>query len=277
MKTKLFLIFAITFSLNACVKDMTMVIPSETADERFNKSMEWNLQHPSPEVIVTSDEYSLFCVADCHVGGTKNIDSFFSLANSSTASAIVMVGDITTGHAQDYEKFKTCLPKQTSMPLFFIAGNHDEFFGGWEQFNSKFGTSTYLFTVATPNETDLYICLDSGGGTLGAKQLKWFENTLQTKRSAYRNCFVFTHVNLFRPRHTTSTNPFVEEIKVLVGLFTKYQVDMVITGHDHVRADQLFGITRYIQLDALEDNAPNAGYFILKVREGKIEYSFEKI
>jgi UDP-2,3-diacylglucosamine pyrophosphatase LpxH len=254
-----------------------MLIPTDSPDERFNQSMEWNKQHPYTEIEVTSEDYNLFCIADCHVGGTKNLKSFLNIANSTTASAIVMVGDLTTGHSKDYKIFETCLPIQPSMPLFFIAGNHDEFFGGWNEFNSKFGSSTYLFTLATPNAQDLFICLDSGGGTLGGKQIKWLENTLKTTRPAYRNCFVFSHVNLFRPRHTTSTNPFVEEIEVLIALFTKYHVNMVITGHDHERDDHLFGITRYIQLDALEDDAPNAGYFILKIREGKIKYSFEKI
>ncbi len=277
MKTKLLISLLISLIINACNKDQTMLIPTESADQRFNESMNWNKQHPYPEVIVPSYEYSLLCIADCHVGTKKNLESFFNIANSSTASAIVMVGDLTTGHSIDYETFKTQIPKVAHIPMFFIAGNHDEFFGGWEQYCSKFGSSTYLFTVATPQESDLFICLDSGGGTLGGKQFKWLENILQTMRPAYRNCFVFSHVNLFRPRHTTSTNPFVEEIKALIELFTKYHVDMFITGHDHVRDDCMFGTTRYIQLDALKDDAPNAGFFILKVREGKIEYSFEEI
>jgi predicted phosphodiesterase len=277
MKTKLFSILTIAFALNACNKEQTMLIPTESADERFNHSIEWNKQHPYSEIETSSDNYSLLCVADCHVGGTKNVECFFNMAKSSTASAIVMVGDITTGHALDYEKFRTCLPNQPCLPIFFIAGNHDDFFGGWEEFNSKFGSSTYLFTVATPNATDLFICLDSSGGTLGEKQLKWLENNLQSVRPKYRKCIVFSHVNLFRPRHTTSTNLFVEETIVLIELFTKYHVDMVITGHDHVRDDSLFGVTRYIQLDALEDDAQNAGYFKIEVMGGKIEYSFEEI
>jgi hypothetical protein len=82
---------------------------------------------------------------------------------------------------------------------------------------------------------------------------------------------------MFRERHSTSTNPFVEELKVLIGLFTKFHVDMVITGHDHQRADSMFGVTRYIQLDALNDGAGNAGYFKLNVKSEAITYSFEKL
>jgi hypothetical protein len=52
---------------------------------------------------------------------------------------------------------------------------------------------------------------------------------------------------------------------------------MVITGHDHKRADSLFGITRYIQLDALKDGLTNAGYIRINVKNSQINYSFEKI
>ena len=32
-----------------------------------------------------------------------------------------------------------------------MAGNHDLFYDGWKEFYSRFGSSTYLFTVKTPD------------------------------------------------------------------------------------------------------------------------------
>ncbi len=131
--------------------------------------------------------------------------------------------------------------------------------------------------MKTPQATDLFICLDTSGGTLGEDQMCWFEQTLQNRRKDYRHCFVITHNNMFRERHSTSTNPFVDELHVLITLFTKYKVNMVITGHDHQHADSMFGVTRYIQLDAMNDGASNAGYFKLNVKNEEVIYSFEKI
>ena len=74
---------------------------------------------------------------------------------------------------------------------------------------------------------------------------------------------MFTHNNFFRTRHTDSTNPLVEEIDVLVELFTRYNVNMVITGHDHKKDAEVFGKTTYIVMDALKDGQSNAGFFRL--------------
>ena len=52
---------------------------------------------------------------------------------------------------------------------------------------------------------------------------------------------------------------------------------MVITGHDHQKAESKFGVTRYIQLDAFHDAADNASYFKLNVKNEAVTYGFEKI
>ena len=49
---------------------------------------------------------------------------------------------------------------------------------------------------------------------------------------------------------------------------------MVITGHDHKRDAEVFGVTTYIQVDALEDGLSYAGYMNLRVKNGEIGYDF---
>ena len=149
------------------------------------------------------------------------------------------------------------------------------FSNGWEEFYNRFGSSTYFFTIKTPVVSDLFICLDTGGGTLGDRQLAWLINLLKTKRSEYRRCIVFTHNNLLRPRHTDTTNPLIEEMHELFDLFTEYQVDMVVTGHDHKHNATVFGKTTYIIMDALKDGLDNAGYFRIRMNNGIIDYAFE--
>lgn len=277
MKKTMWLILVSTLTLAACEKDQFVLISTESANKRFNQSMEWNNNHPERVISVAIDEYSILSVADCHVGNTINLKSFFIIERTTNAIAVVMDGDLTTGHVDDYDKFEQCLPDHDLLPLFLIAGNHDIYFNGWEEYFERFGSSTYAFTIKTPKASDLFICLDTSGGTLGDDQLNWLGETLMKLRTSYRHCFVITHNNLFRERHSTSTNPFVEELHVLIDLFTKYRVDMVITAHDHQHADNLFGVTRYIQLDALQDAADNASYFKLNINSESITYSFEKI
>ncbi|MCD6597394.1 MAG: metallophosphoesterase [Bacteroidales bacterium] len=276
IKSLITFLLLISFAFNACEElDVRgMFISYESVNNRFEQSMEWNASHPFREIIVSSNNYSILSMGDSHVGSTTNLDIFFKNARGTNASAVVLVGDITSGHAEDYEIFQQHLPDQDSLPSFPIIGNHDLYFNGWTQFYSRFGSSTYIFTIKTNEATDLFICLDTGGGTLGNKQLDWLENKLQTLRSDYRHCIVFTHNNFFRFRHTSSTNPLVEELQILMDLFTKYQVNMVVTGHDHEHDVELFGNTTYIVMDALKDGLSNAGYVQLIINNGIIEYNF---
>ncbi|MDX1284100.1 MAG: metallophosphoesterase, partial [Draconibacterium sp.] len=133
--------------------------------------------------------------------------------------------------------------------------------------------STYYFTVNTPNSIDIFICLDTGSGTLGSKQLEWLKQVLE-ERHNYRNCMLFTHCNFFRNRHTGSTNPLVEELHVLLELCAKYKVNTVITGHDHKKDVVELGETTFITTDALHDDYKNAGYLQLEISGKDIGYNF---
>ncbi len=218
---------------------------------RYNESRELEKKHSLTEIFVDIDDYTVMVMADSHVGGTNNLDKFFRLAGNENPAAVIMDGDLTGGLSKDYNKFQDHLPDNDSLNLFFVVGNHDLWYNGWGEYYSRFGSSTYYFTITTPAASDLYICLDTGGTTLGHLQMEWLKNILKTVRPDYRRCIIVTHINLFRPRHTTSTNLVVEELDSLVELFTENHVDMVITGHDHKRDAEVFGLTTYIQVDAL--------------------------
>jgi predicted phosphodiesterase len=264
------------FSFSACEKfEMRgFILSYETANQRFEQSMDWNYEHPFKEITIPVEDYTIYAMSDCHAGGTKNLDFFLNEAKRMNAVAAVMAGDLTRGHAKDYYTFQQHLPSQDSLISFQMVGNHDLFFDGWKQFYSLFGSTSYIFTVKTPQASDLYICLDTGGGTLGSNQLDWLKDILETDRPNYRHCILFTHNNLFRIRHTDSANPFVEELQVLIELCIKHQIDMVVAGHDHLKNVVKLGNTTHITLDALEDDFKQAGYLILSVKQGKIEYEF---
>lgn len=263
-----------------CISDydlIGLIYSTDGANARFEHSDEWNKAHPFKNLVVNGDEYQILVAADSHVGGVSNLEVFLTESKKAENSAFVLVGDITSGKKKDYLTLKNELPGYTEVPNFLMVGNHDLYFDGWKTYFDYFGSSTYCYTIQTNAATDLFICLDSGNGTLGNKQLAWLESVLAAGRSNYRNCIVFSHVNFFLNRHTTSANPLVNELYVLMDLFQKYKVDFVISGHDHERSFNEFGYTTYITLDALLDGLPNASFMKLYYRNGKLGYTFQEI
>jgi len=222
MIKRLIILFVVSVSIASCFKDSALIgifISCKSVNLRFDQSMVWNSTHPFKVIEVPSDDYTLLSMGDSHAGSTINLDRFFNIAKTAHVSAVVMVGDLTNGHAGDYALFEQHLPDQDSLTTFPIVGNHDLHYEGWDEFYARFGSSTYIFTVKTP----------------------------------------------------------VEELQVLLELFTKYHVDMVITGHDHKHNAEFFGITWYIVMDALEDGLSNAGYLKLNVKKGQIVFTFKNI
>jgi predicted phosphodiesterase len=268
------LIATMALMLTACSDEIVVFSPGESVDDRFLESMNWNMSHPSSVINVETDDYSVLTIADIHVGATVNLDRFLNIAQTEMPAAVIIDGDLTGGLPEEYVEFENHFPNDESLTSFYVAGNHDLWHNGWEEFYSRFGSSSYYFSVKTPVDSDLYVCIDTGGGTLGELQTEWLTKILKLNRPDYRRCVVITHVNLFRPRKTESTNLVEEELCCLIDLFAENKVDMVITGHDHVSDAQIFGITEYIQIDALEDGLSNAGYMKMNVTNGKINYNF---
>jgi 3',5'-cyclic AMP phosphodiesterase CpdA len=251
-----------------------MFVVNESVNERFEQSLEANKLNGNTELIVNVDDYNLAVMADVHIGGTENFDKAIQLVKGSNTTALVLNGDICNGNGYDYDSLEQHLPEKTDLMYFMLAGNHELYFGGWNEYYNRFGSSSYYFTVKTPVATDLYICLDTGSGTLGSKQLAWFKKLLVESRLQYRRCIVFTHNNLYRIRHTLSTNPTNEELLVLTELFAKYKVDMVVTGHDHFKNVIKLGNTTHITMNALHDGFMYAGYFQINIKEGQVSYEF---
>jgi predicted phosphodiesterase len=277
-KIKFILFFGILF-LSSCDLDITgFARPYTSADKRFQQSLQWNLEHPERILFTTDSTYSILFTGDSHVGGFNNLSKFFDAADTiENLMATFIAGDITTGKSEDYLHLKNFLDSiQMSLPQLMV-GNHDLYFNGWESFYKYFGSSTYTVKIATPWYTDLYICLDSGSGTLGQDQLNWFRNILKYERQSYNRCIVITHVNFFRNGMGLSTNPNVEEIHVLLGLMAEYNVDYVITGHDHASYVEVFGNTTYITMDAIVDGTPDPTVLQLTVNPQMTNFRFVDI
>ena len=51
---------------------------------------------------------------------------------------------------------------------------------------------------------------------------------------------------------------------------------MLVSGHEHKRSEEVFGLTTYIVLEPLKDDTDNAGYLNFNVKNGSITFSFER-
>jgi 3',5'-cyclic AMP phosphodiesterase CpdA len=247
------------------------------ANQRFETSVKGSRQPMSTFIETGSGGYAIVIAADPHAGGTVNFEEVINRASKPGIAALIIAGDITTGKSSDYEHVAEILAQAAPLRYYMVIGNHDLYFNGWESFNRLFGPSVYTFVVSTPGGSDLYLCLDTGGGTLGDLQLAWLRALLEKERNNYRHCLVVTHCNFFRKEMTESTNPLVEEICVLLQLFSDFRVDMVVTGHDHHRNEQCFGGTNYITLDAIIDGTDNPAYLLITVNDGVIGYEFKQL
>jgi hypothetical protein len=242
-----------------------MFVSYDDVDDRIRQSLDYNQSHPFKVIRTSHEQYTLHAMGDSHVGGTVNLDRFFSESERDSVAAVVMVGDLCSGKEEDYRTYVEHLP-DSSLPCFNLIGNHDLYFGGWDTFFKNFGSSTYYFTVETPTAKDLFLCLDTGSGTLGKVQMDWLEEVLRQERPQYRHCVLFTHNNFYRFRKTSSTNPLLEELHYLLDLIVQNNIGMVVMGHDHAQDVDVFGNTTLVTMDALMDSNEDAGY--LKVQVG---------
>ena len=257
---------------------------NESPDERFAQSLEYNDEHGYDKITGVPDDYEVYVMSDIHVDfSTDNLDRFVSdyLADSVAAPFALCLGDLinATGHFDLFDEHVKPV-SDAGRKIYYTVGNHDLYFDQWDEFKSRYHTSTYWFEVQTVSGLkDLYIAIDSGNGTLGRDQRDWLENVLKDKQNqGYRHIIVFTHTHFFKKDtsqgHTSNFN--LEETYDLLDLFDRYDVSMVLQGHSHARDLTLFKDVVYLRVDALEDHYPDAFYTILKVGN-YINYEFIKV
>lgn len=270
---KLLIISATALCLASCDKYYFagMIAPAgENADGRFEQSMKYNADHGFQSLQTASEDYRVYVFTDSHLNGeTKNLDRFVNeYLQDNGAPLTLCLGDLIDGDKPFTEFIShTSRITEAGRKMFVTAGNHDLYWGRWAEYYKTFGSSTYWFEVVSPTSKDLFISVESGGGTLGAKQREWLEETLKTKRNGYRKAVVFTHTHFFMKDASqghTGNYP-VEETYDLLNLFSKYGVDLVLTGHDHYREQTRFKGVEYITVDATEEGTKNAAYAILSI------------
>jgi len=247
------------------------------ANERFEMSEQWNNAHPFQIIIMPDSEYSVVYCGDTHIGTYQEFLQVINAAKQPSTAALVVAGDISRGHVESYDTLQNLMNTVDSVKWFFTPGNHDLYFGGWDEFYPRFGASSYYFVVSTPAGNDLFIILDSGSGTLGSKQLDWLAEVLESFHSSVRHITIATHLNFFKDGFGLTSGLPMEEVNVILDLCARYNIDYVIGGHDHGRNESVLGNTNFIIMDQCHDEESNSSYLEVLYKENGCSHVFHNI
>jgi len=260
---------------------------SERADKRFDESMAYNEKAGYAHLIVP-EEYRVYVCTDTHVDSTThNLEQFVKRYKSDLQCPFALhLGDLVNANNNHEKFFKAVAGAAVGMPvgkdtMFYAVGNHDLYFNQWESYKRFVPTSTYWFDTRTSKGKllDLYICLDSGEGTLGVKPLDWLRHVLEVKsQEGYRHIIVFTHTHMFKQDDSQghTSNYSMEETYDITALLSQYHVNMYWSGHDHSREITHYGGVTYIVIDALEDPVEKPFYMVAEMGKN-IHYDFVAI
>ena len=259
---------------------------SPNIDQRWEVSQAYNQQAGFATINALTDDYHVYVCTDTHIHKTRTRWEYFikSYRADMLCPVAVHLGDIIDA-TTDFEYVEDALerhPLSQFLPyktdtLMAVCGNHDIYFKQWETFIKAFKTSTYYFVVQTPSgKQDLFVVYDSADGTVGSKQLKWLETTLQwADTQNFRHIVACSHTHFFKrdgsQGHTS--NFTIEETYALLNLFTEHGVDMLWSGHDHAREiTQVKGFTSIV-VDSMKDEDKEP-YYMLVTMGDKIDYEF---
>lgn len=251
---------------------------SERANTRFEQSMTWN-EAQGYSAIETKEEYVVYACGDTHVEAPSKSFTRFVMDYKADPNCpfALHVGDIIDANNQ----FSIYFSQAAQQPegyvagkdtMFYALGNHDIYYGQWDEYRKyKASTTYYFFTQTQSGEPlDLFICIDTAEGTLGTDALAWLKKVLEkAKGEQWRHIVVMTHTNFFRHDRSQqfTSNLAMEETYELTYWFKKYGVEMVISGHDHYREVQDYSGVKYITLDALKDDLESSSYLKLTMGE----------
>ena len=155
---------------------------------------------------------------------------------------ILISGDVTfRGSAWDYKIFNK-MRRAARFPVISAMGNHDNDKGGLERFKKYIGATEFSFS----DRNSYFIVIDTTENALSEAQFAKFEEDLK-KSLSYAHRFVCIHKPPLSPYQQSWYKPELNPWSYrFMKLCEKYKVDMVLSGHEHMFREGVFGGVKYI-------------------------------
>ena len=287
---KISFLFAVVLMCASCVNENSRLDPvglissnGASVKMRFEQSMAYNKMVGDLHFDMGADTYTIFVCSDSHITRSthRNMDYFMAKYRAAAAPKLALhLGDVIDG-INNYPCIDSILhfAGQTKEDTVLVApGNHDLYFKQWDLFRQYFKTGVYWFdTNNGAKKLDLFICLDTGEGTLGVDQMNWLRDLLDAKsKEGYRRIIVYTHTHFWKldASQGTTSNFALEETYELTTLLARYSVEFVWSGHQHARQSVIFKGVQYLVLDATKDKETGQSYMTVEMGENAIYHYY---
>jgi len=167
---------------------------------------------------IKNDSYFCFSVIGDINGNILLFDKFLRHTNDS--SFVVIDGNfINAGTIEGYLPVINAA-KKAKVPILFVAGENENFYGNSLIFNNIFGNSYFSFNVSN----SLFIVLDNSFGSIDVDQYNWLNKQLS---EPFKNKFVFIHSPIINPWQSKYNT---DDGKILDYLFNDKNVTLVISS-----------------------------------------------
>ncbi len=243
------------------------------------------LEDISPPSVTSPERYSFVLLSDIHFGRTEHSaflpgEQFFASVRERVAaggaekpSFAVMLGDVAnTGRKAEYEEYSAFVGQLEAelgpgSICYTVVGNHDLYNSGWKIWRGTVYpyTSFYRFTAGSRS----FYFLDTGSGTLGAKQFEELERKMKADTNPGK--LVFTHY----PLYGSGNIPYflltdTRERAMLIKLFACSGVDAYFAGHYHPGGYSDFAAFREIVTGSVYGKSDRpARWFFIEIDEDR--------
>jgi predicted phosphodiesterase len=228
--------------------------------DRFYDNMSGGLRGFRDPPVANAASFSFAALGDTHIGSPAGnlMARALQISKADGDSFAVIAGDITnTGLEGEFLTWQA-VAAGIAYPVFPAIGNHDIFFGGWENYKRVIGRSIYSINAGNAH----IAFIDTANGTIGESQLSWLRADLTAATNPVK--IVIMHYPAFTGEFSSIFKlSSDEEATIFKDMMDELGVNLVIGGHYHGYGDRTIGNTRYLvtgQCNNILDIGNTSGY-----------------
>ena len=273
MKRTIYILSLVILSLTSCdkVSPLGVLMAGTAVEDRVKMSDLYYKNHMNDLIVLTTlGDYSFLVGADSHLTtDSGRMDEMLEIGLRDNDLFYAHLGDMADTKAEYYALLDSLIQEGKRHWVDKYYTKLDEF-----RYKDKDNQSVNLVILTSEGDVqfDHLIFLDSASGTLGKTQIDLIkQGALDGKYDIYRNTFVFSHTNIFRPQFFEFASTFTrEETFFLLDQFEKWNVTCVFCGHVHKWDERDYNGVHYLTLESMNENEnPDPGDYLVRIHVGE--------